>query len=568
MNNTTNTTGSPGEQTNDEAEKVFKIVFYIVLFIVGTIGNLLVVIIIRNKRRKTVNDYFILNLATSDLTFLWFALPFYFYELFEKFVKFHFYCKFLWPMMSVSLFVGIFTLTFMSVERCRAILFPFRPRIKKTTLLLAITCIWTASILCIIPLMIVVRPEGIMCLEHWPNESHRKAYTAALFILQFAVPISVIAVAYLTIIVKLFKTKVPNRTSVNHRGQLIKQNRTENIHVIRTVAIIVVLFVACMLPNQIAWILMDFGGDQYKNLSEKFWLFAEALMFLHSCVNPIIYGTLTRQFREGYIKYINFICCCGRSAQKTMDLSEQRHYQDRQSNFSRPLGRMTYKGSLKSPSIIKSTGSTQPASGMSFLTFRTSSPKTSPSPSPVELSPVLSNNNKHTLQTNIVLQNDSNGAVEVHRNSFPTFVPVQYHNLNPGVSHTDDTALINQGVIITTDNLKHFAAGVTKPNTTDESRNGMFETQTNQKEFEQVNKDNDSSNKATEQHSLCAGKTNCMTGTMPLQDRSIVADDINYVQGNLNSDTDNSAARSLVAGPSVNYGAMDDEEHSLQDTHL
>ncbi|XP_031549197.1 neuropeptide receptor 22-like [Actinia tenebrosa] len=562
MNNTTNTTGSPEEQTMDQAQKMFKIVFYIVLFIVGTVGNILVVIIIRNKRRRTVNDCFILNLAISDLTFLWFALPFYFYELFERFVKYHFYCKFVWPMMSVSLFVGIFTLTFMSVERCRAILFPFRPRIKKTTLFLAIICIWTASILCIIPLMIVVLPEGLMCLEHWPSESHRKAYTAALFILQFAVPISVIAVAYITIIVKLIKTKVPNRTSVNQRGQLVKQKkRTENIHVIRTVAIIVVLFVACMLPNQIAWILMDFGGEQHKNLSEKFWLFAEALMFLHSCVNPIIYGTLTRQFREGYIKYINFVCCCGRSAQKSIDLSEHRHYQDRQSNTSRPQERLTYKGSLRSPSIIKSTASTQAATGMSFLTFRSSSPKTSPSPSLIQLSPVL-NNNKHSLQTN---------TVELHGNSFPTSVPVQYH-VSPGVaSYKDGTTLINQGVLITTDNLQHFTDCATKLNAVYETedgfnfesncRNGMFGTQTNQEQFKPVQEDNDKTNKAIEQH-LLRGKTNCLT----LQNGFVVPD--NHINYNECNHTDYSAGRCLVAGPSVNYGVMNDEECSLQDTHL
>ncbi|KAK3748460.1 hypothetical protein QZH41_006874 [Actinostola sp. cb2023] len=386
MNNTTST--SNGDQTvpsQSEAQRIFKIVFYILLFIVGTIGNFLVVIIIKAKQRqRTVNDYFILNLAVSDLTFLCFALPFYYYELFERFTKFQFYCKFVWPMMSVSLFVSVFTLTLMAVERCRAILFPFRPRIKIPTLLLGIISAWILAILCIVPLMIVSNAEGVLCIEKWPKDAHRKAYTAVLFVLQFAIPICVIAIAYITIVIALFTTKVPDRTSINHRGQVVKQSRSrsDNIHIIRTVAIIIALFVICMLPNQMAWILTDFGGKQYQNLSEKFWLFAEALMFFHSCVNPIIYGSLTRQFRQGYIKYINFVCCCVRANQNAVHLTEQ------QRNITKTRGphhgRQVYQGSLMSPMSVNGvrTSYQLPTVVTSYRNVTSRSP-----PSPARLSP-------------------------------------------------------------------------------------------------------------------------------------------------------------------------------------
>ena len=80
--------------------------------------------------------------------------------------------------------------------------------------------------------------------------------------------------------------------------------------VIRTVAVIILLFMACMLPNQIAWILFDFGGENARALSHAFWNFAEALMYLHACVNPAVYGTLTRQFRRGYLHYFRLLLCC------------------------------------------------------------------------------------------------------------------------------------------------------------------------------------------------------------------------------------------------------------------
>lgn len=55
----------------DEAERSFKIVFYCALFILGSLGNVLVIVVVKGKPKRTINDYFILNLATADLTFLW-----------------------------------------------------------------------------------------------------------------------------------------------------------------------------------------------------------------------------------------------------------------------------------------------------------------------------------------------------------------------------------------------------------------------------------------------------------------------------------------------------------------
>ncbi|EDO40106.1 predicted protein [Nematostella vectensis] len=286
-------------ESNEEG-KIFKIVFYIFLFIFGTIGNLLVMVVIKSRKKRSVNDFFIFNLAISDLTFVLVSLPFYTYELFLRFDKFGFYCKVVWPMMSVTLCVSIFTLTFMSVERCRAIVFPLKPRIKRTSVLIGLSTVWVASLVCILPLSIVTSAEGELCMERWPSEGHRKAYTIALFAIQYAIPLLIIAMAYITIAIKLVRTEVPDRTSVNNRGQIVKrQSRKENFHIIRTVAVIVSLFLVCMLPNQIAWLLYDFEGEEQAKL---FWSFAEALIFLHSCVNPVIYGSLTRQFREGYIR--------------------------------------------------------------------------------------------------------------------------------------------------------------------------------------------------------------------------------------------------------------------------
>ena len=123
----TNNETDTGTTSLSEAERNFKMVFYWCLFILGSVGNFLVMVVVNGKRKRTIKDYFILNLAASDLTFLWLSVPFTSYELFQTFKKNLFYCKFIWPMMSVTLSSSVFTLTTMSVERCRGITNPLQP---------------------------------------------------------------------------------------------------------------------------------------------------------------------------------------------------------------------------------------------------------------------------------------------------------------------------------------------------------------------------------------------------------------------------------------------------------
>ena len=356
MDNTTNYSSSKNQTEKDstslsEAERNFKIVFYCCLFIVGSLGNLLVIAVVKAKRKKTINDYFILNLAVSDLTFLWFSLPFYTYELFQSFYKNVFYCKIIWPMMSVTLSVSVFTLTSMAVERCRGIINPFQPRIKLQATLVWILLIWICAFVTITPLMVITRPDTVLCFEAWPKTYYRQAYTAVLFTLQYAIPLIVIVIAYLRIAFRLITSKLPMRTSVNARGQVVRQkSRIENVQIIRTLAVIVVLFMACMLPNQIAWMLFDFGGDSHRELSHAFWISAEALIFLHACVNPIVYGGLTGQFRRGYVQYLRYAFgCCRKSRIGSPDSSEIR---TRELQTRRKSSGVIVHGSLKYKSFV------------------------------------------------------------------------------------------------------------------------------------------------------------------------------------------------------------------------
>ncbi|XP_022780428.1 neuropeptide FF receptor 1-like [Stylophora pistillata] len=347
--------GTPNLST---AERNLKVVFYCCFFLLGSLGNAMVIVVLKGKRKRTINDYFILNLAVADLTFLWLSLPFYTYELFQPFNKNSLYCKLIWPMMSLTLSVSIFTLSSMAIERCRGITNPLQPRIKLQATLIWIILIWIFAFSTIVPLMIVARPEGVFCAENWLKNYYRQTYTAVLFALQYGIPLFVIVIAYLKITICLIKSRLPMLTTINSKGEVIRhKTRGENVQIIRTLAVIVILFMACMLPNQIAWLLFDFGGDSYKELSEAFWTCAEALMYLHACVNSIVYGSLTRQFRRGYIRFFRYVFCFGKANVDDSTGVSENQTRDRHSRPKRKAG--VLYGSLRFRKFSENTKTTR-----------------------------------------------------------------------------------------------------------------------------------------------------------------------------------------------------------------
>ena len=303
MNNTSSNNTSSNTQTS------VNLVLYFATFFIGLTGNLLVVVIIvTRKTRKRMNDFFVLNLSVSDLCLILFCLPALIYVELVGFVGSRFYCKFVWPMVTVSYSSSIFTITSMACYRCKVLLHPFELPPCRKTVFLWISSIWLLSFVIAIPLIITSKFredfEGSTCYEDWPSISFKRGYTVALFILQYLLPLLTIAVAYIRIGIDLTRTKV-RRASVTRRGDVSDQGtRKENIKIIKILATIVVLFTFCMLPVHLAWILLDFGGKREKEIAEIIFKFSDVLAILHSCLNAVIYGALTKHLRHGFVKFL------------------------------------------------------------------------------------------------------------------------------------------------------------------------------------------------------------------------------------------------------------------------
>ncbi|PFX13384.1 Neuropeptide FF receptor 2 [Stylophora pistillata] len=287
--------------------------FYIAIIINGLVGNSLVIAVISGKKSKrSLYDLFILNLGMADLSFIFFYMPVLIYEEYiNSIYKTVYYCRLVQPLLTIFYFLSIFTISSMAIHRCKVITNPHKPKMKKRTGYLWIAAVWMFTFIIVLPLSIVTKSTNGKCDEKWPTLNHRKAYTLALFILQFVIPLQIIAAAYLKIGIYLWRSAAPQSSLSSVKSKRVQRRKKENIQVVKTLALIVILFTICLLPGQIGYLLWEFGDEEDQATIDIIFKFATILDCLHACVNPMVYGLLTELFRREYIRNLSFCLSCG-----------------------------------------------------------------------------------------------------------------------------------------------------------------------------------------------------------------------------------------------------------------
>ena len=306
-----------------------RMIVFSLTFFLGIAGNAALLFVIKKKSKRSPNDFFIINLAFADLVLLLFALPLNLL-IFQKTDIPESFCKFIWPMMTISNNVSIFTMSAMAIYRCQVIVHPLRPKIKRTIILLWIMSLWITSLVVMVPLMAVAKSSsGGWCYENWCSKNQRKSYTVALAVIQYILPLMVITAAYIRIGLDLkFSSLIQGRKSKYVVNSATR--RKEDIHVIKTLAIIVFLFAIFMMPGQIAWILIDFGSSKYQKTAETLFKFYDLSVYFHCCLDPIVYGALMKRARhqiiQTFLKVFHLCCCCIEKALQNKNQSIDRDY--------------------------------------------------------------------------------------------------------------------------------------------------------------------------------------------------------------------------------------------------
>lgn len=287
---------------------IIMITSYIFICICGLVGNGLVIyVVLRFSKMKTVTNLYILNLALSDVLFL-ISLPFLVttsllgYWVFGKAM-----CKIYMILFSINFFTGVFTLTAMSADRYLAVCHPVRSVYYRTIRIAFFVCltIWSISFLVMLPIILysttVLKdnlPGKETCTILWPEKPSipgDKAFTWYSFLLSFLIPVALISVFYVSVIVRL-KSVGPRKKS--------KERKKSNRKVTRMVLAMIFVYVFCWSPYWCFQVELTFKTKGTAVPTWKIYMFNAftVLSFTNSMINPILYAFLSDVFRKSFLK--------------------------------------------------------------------------------------------------------------------------------------------------------------------------------------------------------------------------------------------------------------------------
>nr|ANO39042.1 GCR074 [Schmidtea mediterranea] len=290
-------------------------IFYSVIFLMGLMGNITVIYIIFFKPgMTTVPNLLIANLSLGDIVFIFghmcFSIPSY---LLPGFYGGNFLCRLMVFVKCSCLGISIFTLTFMAVDRFRAITRPLHQQaLSRVAVITVMVTIWIFSMAASVPTImyteIKVHPisnnDTCFILRFCSSEHpYFEVITWVRFCVYFVIPFFVISFCYIAISTTLCKTQnvsllvvtnhMDNKTLAIPRRQMEARRKLSVV-----VLALVVIFVVCRLPYESHSIFLLLQSESIQWWSAA----ATVLLYFYSSINPLILGILSPTFRRFMLK--------------------------------------------------------------------------------------------------------------------------------------------------------------------------------------------------------------------------------------------------------------------------
>ncbi|XP_066538420.1 C-C chemokine receptor type 5-like [Hoplias malabaricus] len=307
--------------------QVFLPTLYSMVFIVGFIGNGLVAyVLIKYRHRSNMTDMCLLNLAMSDLMFL-FSLPFWaHYAAMNQWIFGNFMCKAVTSFYMLGFYGSVFFMILMTMDRyvvivhAHASLFSQHHSAKAGMAVAAFMCMWLLSLMASLPTMIFSEEKKELnestCKPEYPPDTYWRQFSyIELNILGLILPLSIMVFCYSQIIPTLY-----------HMRSQKKQKA------IRLIMVLIIVFFVFWTPYNVVTFLFllhhtghlrSCEWQQNLNLSMQ-WV--QTIALSHCCLNPIIYAFVGQKFRRLVVKALkqSFPGCFNKCKMLTTELSERR----------------------------------------------------------------------------------------------------------------------------------------------------------------------------------------------------------------------------------------------------
>lgn len=331
MNNTVNSTSVPDIEGECDmywlstiSFKVGRTVILSAIMSVALLGNVLVVTVFNKFNSvRTNTNYFIVNMAVSDMLFPIVLWPTEMIDMWTGYNRRWFIggplgqltCKLTAFLIDVSSTVSIQSLVLVAVERFVAVVYPMQmAKFTRTTRTRSIIATWIVAAVIHSPYFYLFRliqwENKNYCVPDWQpafdSYTANRIYFPTFCVLLFVAPVIVIALLYAKIALVLKQTTVPGNQP---RSQESTRRRKQSKKVLNMSLAIVITFVLCWLPERL-YIFLRFSFHYCELM--RFNFFALLLAYTSSALNPWVLFIFSEKYRHG-LRGILPCCFCSKN---------------------------------------------------------------------------------------------------------------------------------------------------------------------------------------------------------------------------------------------------------------
>ncbi|KAI2799309.1 hypothetical protein BLOT_014470 [Blomia tropicalis] len=285
---------------------IYAILLYLMTASFTLIGNLIALVVLKNGKRTSRHlSKYLINLSCSDLLMAT-CIPF----VYTNFMYGQWYfAPWLCPCMNAiqfySVFVSVYTLVVIGIDRYIAIKTPIRSKTIDHLTNLIIFIIWLVG-LCVSFLIYLVhetreielRNEKIVVCAAILDKHEEMVSVTLMVCLIYLAPISILAYVYGSMAVVIFKRDLRS----NSASKMLKRQRRK---VIKIMMVVVIVFILCWSPLQLYNVLTIYFPQKFRSFSSDAELTRYVVTYMafhllamaHSFVNPIVYSFMSQSFR-------------------------------------------------------------------------------------------------------------------------------------------------------------------------------------------------------------------------------------------------------------------------------
>ncbi|XP_076355449.1 thyrotropin-releasing hormone receptor-like [Tachypleus tridentatus] len=303
-------------------------IFQGAIFLVGVLGNIMVVIVVTKTRSMiTPTNCYLVSLSLADLMVLMASVPnevLSYYLLGDEWIWGRAGCIIFIFLQYLGINASSLSITAFTVERYIAICHPMKAQLVCTVnrAKKIIIGVWLFACLYCSPWLFLTKTVPLYYRGHENMETctfalsreHYLGYFFADLVLFYIFPLLLSCVLYGLIARILFTNSLGEdygkRNGVKTSDWKKTNNNSARVQVVKMLSVVVAVFATLWMPYRVLLVYNSLAKERYMEL--WFLMFCKTMIFINSAINPILYNAMSVKFRRAFKRAL----CCGRTRQE------------------------------------------------------------------------------------------------------------------------------------------------------------------------------------------------------------------------------------------------------------